>query len=140
MAQCLFGALWIELFQIGEQVHFSQQDQIGSTEDHRIFGRLVVPFCDREQGDIAVVAKVKTGGTDQIADILDKENVQGFKVHLMEGIMHHMGIKMAGASGRDLAGGDPLAADAVGIIFCFQVTLNHTNPQLIVECIDGRFQ
>ena len=75
-----------------------------------------------------MVTEVKTGGADQIADILDKENVQGFKVHLMEGIMHHMGIKMAGASGRDLAGGDPFAADAVGIILGFQIALNHTDP------------
>ena len=58
----------------------------------------------------------------------------------MQGVVHHVGIEVTGAAGRDLHGLDTASADATGIVLGFQVTFDDGHFQLAVQRLDGRLQ
>ena len=70
-----FGLFRREIIQHIQKVGFRQQHQIRDPEHGRIFRRLVVAFRRRQQRHIGVLAEIEAGRTDQIADILDKQDI-----------------------------------------------------------------
>jgi len=58
----------------------------------------------------------------------------------MQGIMHHVGIEVAGAAGADLDGRHPMSTDTLGIVFGFQITFNHGNLEFVSQEFHAGFQ
>jgi hypothetical protein len=54
--------------------------------------------------------------------------------------MHHVGIEMTGGTGDDLHRGYATGANALGIVFRFQVTFHHADAELVSQGIDGGLQ
>ena len=51
----------------------------------------------------------------------------------MQGVVHHVGVEVTGAARADLYCRYTLAADALGIVFRFEIALDHGDAQAPVE-------
>ena len=58
---------------IGQQVHFGQEQQISRSKDMRVLQGLVVSFNHRQDHDSPGFPQIEVRRTDQIPDILDKQ-------------------------------------------------------------------
>ena len=61
---------------VRQQVHLGDHRDLGAREDRRVLERLVVPLGHRQQRDLEVLAEVVGGRADQVADVLDEEDVE----------------------------------------------------------------
>ena len=139
-AQVGLGARGIEIVQHRQQVGLGEQQQVGGAEHHRILRRLVVALGGREQRHVAVLAEVETRGTDEIADILDEQDIQTRQLHMVQGVVHHVRVEMAGGAGGDLVRRHALGADARGVVLGFEVALDDGQAQFIPQRAEGGFK
>ena len=58
----------------------------------------------------------------------------------MQGIVHHVRIQMTCRARGNLVRGHAFGADAFGIVFGFEIALDHANTILIAQRINGCFQ
>ena len=86
-------------------IDFVNKDGGGPGENHRVFGGFVVAFGDREDGDFIRFAEVKGRGTDEVADVLDENQIEAVDGELVKGVANLRRGQMAGAVGIDLVGG-----------------------------------
>ena len=93
------------------------------------FAGLSSPSVDRQQHDIAVLAEVEARRAHQIADVLDEDDVEAGKRQVVQGVVHHAGVEMAGAAGGDLDRRHAVGADAAGIVVGFEVAFDHRDAE-----------
>ena len=74
----------------------------GGAEHLGIFEGLVLPFGDREDRHLVVLAEVEGGGADQIADVFDHQDVGCFQVEVLHAVADHMGVQMTAGTSVDL--------------------------------------
>ena len=87
-----------------------------------------------------MLAKIKARGTNEIADIFDKYDIDTIEIQVMECTVHHVRIEVAGASGRYLYRRHAFVPNPVSVVFRFKIALHNGDLQVRTECIDGRFQ
>jgi hypothetical protein len=92
------------------------------------------------QAPFQMLSEIEAGGTHQIAHVLDEEEVESVQRKMVQGVVHHVGVEMAGRTGGDLPGGDTMGPDALGIVLRLQVALDHTDPVFVFQGVDGRLQ
>ena len=51
-----------------------------------------------------------------------------------------LGIEMAGAAGGDLHGGQPMRADACGVVLGFEIALDDGHAQFVLQRVGRRFE
>ena len=103
------------------QVGLADHHHIGANEGGGVFERLVLPFAHREQHQPPVLAEVVGGRADQVAHVLDQQQVEGGQGATagLEGLDtagHHRRIEVAGLAGGDrhrLQAGGPQAGRVV---------------------------
>ena len=66
------------------QVHFGDDGNVGGVEDGWIFQRLVFAFGDRKQDQAEILAQIVGGGADQIADVLDEQEIELIELPIFE--------------------------------------------------------
>ena len=73
MLRCAAGR--VELDGRG-QVHLGDDGHVGRVEDGRVLERLVLALGHREEDQPQVLAQVEGGRADQVADVLDEQEVE----------------------------------------------------------------
>ena len=84
--------------------------------------------------------EIEAGRADQIADVLDEQQIDMVEVERMQRIVDHVGVEVTGLSRRDLDRGNAPAANALGVVLCFQVAFDHGDPDRVGQRIDRRLQ
>src|SRR5258705_8174992 len=94
------------------QIHLGHDCHIGAVQDGRILQRLVFAFRSGEQDEAEFFAEVIAGRADEIADIFNKEEIDGVELPSIERCFDHLRIEVADGSGSDLAhvAGSPVEA------------------------------
>src|SRR5215472_946368 len=67
-----------------------------------IFERLLLAFGDAQDNNLRSFAEVVARRTNQVTDILDKEQVEMFQAPIGKRLLDHARIEMASSSSRDL--------------------------------------
>jgi len=95
--------------------------------------RLVVPLGHTGDGHAGVLAEVKAHRADQVADILDEQQVHLAQGELVEGHAHLQGVEVTAAAGVDLHGGQAQGAHLVGIDARGHVPLDHRHATALAQ-------
>ena len=89
-------------------------------------------------------AEIEGGRADQVADVLDEQEVDIVAAHLflklVKTAMDHGSVEMAGAAGGQLDGRYAFCADSVGVPFGFDIPLDDTDPDFSLQGLDGMFE
>ena len=87
-----------------------------------------------------MLAEVEAGRTDEVADVLDEQQVEPVELHIVQCRVDHVGIEVTRAAGTDLHGGYALRPDAYGIVFRLEIAFDDADPEFRTERLDRRFQ
>src|ERR1019366_320354 len=110
------GPLGAKIIQQIEKIRFAQDHEITGPKDDGILGGFVVALCHAEQRDVAMLTKIKTRGTHEVPDVLDKQQVDARERMSMQRPVDQVGIEVAGGSCRDLHCRYAVCADARRIV------------------------
>ena len=126
--------------QVRQQIHLVQQHQPGVVEHLGVFERLVLPFGHGEHHHLVGLAKIKGSRADQVADVLDKQDIQLIQIKGLSGMHNHMGIQVAAGAGVDLldryaGGGDP-----TGVVIGLLITFDHGTAIVSGQVPQGALQ
>src|SRR5437868_1499677 len=125
---------------VGKQVDLVQHQQFRFKEDRWILQRLVFPFRHAKHDDLCCFAEVVTRGTNEVAHVLDKEEVDLFEFPVGEMALNHPGIKVACAAGGDLLDWKAKAAQSIGIVLGLNVTGKDSVAFSSGKCFQSAFQ
>ena len=92
----------IEIIQDGQEIGLGDQQQIGGAEHDRVLRRLVVAFCDGQQYPVTVLPQIEIRRANQVADVLDEQDINSGKTHGVQGVLHRVWVQMGSGAGRDL--------------------------------------
>ena len=84
-----------------------------------------------------MLPQVEAGRAHQVTDILDEHEIQTVQLQVMQGIVHHVGIQVAGAARGDLDRLHATLADPAGIVLGLEVTLDDGDGEFLAQGIDG---
>src|SRR5574340_297216 len=133
VAQVRFGLVRIEVIEHGQQIGLGQQHGVGGAEHHRVLRWLVVAFGYREERDVEILAEVEARPADQVADVLDEQDVDAVEIHVVHRVVHQMGVEVAGSAGDDLVCLYALGTDAKGVVLGFEVALDHRAGEFVLQ-------
>ncbi len=94
---------------------------------------LVVAFGHGGHQDALVRAELEAGRADQVADILDDQQVKVGQIHLGQGAVQHHSVEMALATGVDLDRRRPGRRRPVGVDAGGHVAVDHAHPPAPAE-------
>ncbi|GBE13231.1 hypothetical protein BMS3Abin13_01527 [bacterium BMS3Abin13] len=127
-----------------QEIGFGNEKALGTEKGLGILGRFVRALGNRDQHDPFVLAQVKGGRTDQVADVFDKDQVKTVHAALMlqpvQTLMNQPGIEVTGPAGGDLNHRRPFFPDPGRITLGFDVPFNDPETQLVAEMLDGMFK
>ena len=87
---------------IGRKVDLVDNEHIQTAINVGVFVGLVVAFGHGSDKDVGVRAKLESGRADEVADVLDDDQIQILERQLCQRHFDHVGIQMAIATGVDL--------------------------------------
>ena len=119
------------------QIKLADDHRVGLVEHGRIFQRLVLAVGDGEQHDAQVLAQIIAGRADEVADVLDDEEVQPGHIQLLDSAGHHVRFEMADRAGGDLDDRRAGLAQAAGVVVGGQVADNDGGLEARAEPADG---
>ena len=95
-------------------------------EHRRVFERLVLALGGRHQHEAQALAQVVGGGADQVADVLDPQQIQLrqrclLRLEPIEGAAHLGGLQVAALAGVDLECRQAGGAEAAGVVVGGQI-------------------
>ena len=96
--------------EVREQVDLREHDEIGLAEHHRVLERLVLALGDREGDDARGLPEVVDRRADEVAHVLEEEQVGALQVEPVEPVVHEARVEVAARARRD--------ADATGCPPC----------------------
>ncbi len=108
-------------FHRGGQIHLGEDGDVGRVEDSGVFQGLVFALRDGKEDQAQILAEIERGGTDEVADVLDKQKVEVVQVPAFEGVLHHRGFQMADRAGGDLPDGGLAPSQPASVIVGGQV-------------------
>ena len=111
------------------QIHFGQDRHVSGVEHGRVLERFIFSLGRREQDYPEVLSQVVNRGADQVADVLDDQDIQGIQVQLLDRPSHHLRLQMANRSRRDLNHGHSGGPKPFGIVVRGQVPDHHSHAQ-----------
>jgi len=112
------------------QIGLADQHQIGAVKHRRILERLVLSFGGGHQHHPQALAQVVGGGADQIAHILDPEQIQirqrqALRLQTIQGPAHLASLQMAALAGVDLQRRQAGGTQAAGVVVSGQIAHQH---------------
>lgn len=125
---------------IGQEVGLADDHEVGGPEHVRIFERLVLPLCYRQNDDLCMLAEVKQRGADEIADIFDQHHRTAGRSQLLESLCHHVGLKVASGSSVDLNRRCSGGANAFAVIGGGLVALDDEDRDFVPEVLNCALQ
>lgn len=87
-----------------------------------------------------MLAKIEARRTNKIADIFDEQHVDLVQRQVAQGAVNHPGIEMACISSGYLNDGNPMSANAPGIIIGFKVAFDDGDTALRRDGVDRRLE
>src|ERR1035441_2897715 len=112
------------------EIDLADEDHVRRLEHGRILQRLVFALGDRQQHDAQVLAQIVGGRTNEVADILDDQEVEVFQVKGLQGAAHHFRFEMADGAGGDLHDGGAGLAQPLRVVVGREVAYDHAGLQL----------
>ena len=117
-----------------EQVDLVDDDQLAGAEHERVLAGLVVALGDRGDHDPRVLADVELGGADEVADVLDDQQVDLVERDRRQRGAHHVRVEVAlaaeAAAGVELRDRDVQVGEPVGVERALHVALEHADAQV----------
>ena len=110
----------VEPHRLGE-VDLGDQGDVGGVEDGGVLERLVLALGDGEEDEAQALAQIVGGRADQVADVLDEEEVELVERPAVERGLHHRGLEVADRAGRDLPHRRAAPRQAGGVVFGGQI-------------------
>src|SRR5208282_455159 len=107
------------------QIALVQHDEVRGPKHRRIFERLVGAFGGTGHYHSKPLAEIEERGTNQIADVLDEEQVTVTEIEMMQRVVDLMRIEMTAEPRLHLAGGGTCGADARAVAVGRLVAFNH---------------
>ena len=77
------------------EVGLGDEDQVRRLEHHGVLERLVLALGDREDDDVGPLPEVVDGRADQVADVLDEEDVRAVEVEAVERPVEQLRVEVA---------------------------------------------
>jgi len=87
-----------------------------------------------------MLAEVERGGTHEIADILDEQQIKPRERQLMQSLVYEICVEMTGGARRNLHGRYAASTDARRVILGLQVALDDRDPVALGQRVDGGFK
>src|SRR6185369_14219957 len=91
---------------VGNKIYLVENDGISLVKHQRIFLRFFCTFGRAVNHDLQILAEIKLSWANEIADVLDKQNVKAFHIETVKSVMHHPCVEVANESGRYLISGN----------------------------------
>ena len=127
-----FAAFDVEI-EVGDHVHLVDDDEVADGEHEGVFEGFVVAFGHGENHGVAGCAGVELGGTDQVADVFEDNEIDLVKVEVVETLSGHLRIEVAHAAGMQLDGVHAgFLLDLAGIYVAVDVGLHHGHANFVL--------
>lgn len=125
---------------IGQEVGLADDHEVGRLKHVRIFERLVLALCYRQNDNLCLLAEVEQRGADEITDIFDQHHRATGRSKLLESLRDHVGLKVASRSSVDLNRRCPGGANAIAVIGGGLIALDDEDRNFVLEVLNGPFQ
>ena len=122
------------------QIRLVQHERADLVEEQGIFRRLVVAFGHAEDADLYGLAEIKFGGTRDIADVLDEQQIDLIQIQFREASLDQRRFQVARASREQLHDGHTEFLDALGVASGGDVAFEHRDAIAAIEKRDCLFQ
>ncbi len=119
-----------------QKIGLVQQQQVGRREHFRIFERLVLALRHGEHDDLMRFAEIKSGRTNEIADIFDEQQPAACKLQLVKAMADHMRVEMAALAGVDLDRRRARGANALRVVRRLLIALDDGDREPIFQFAD----
>ena len=140
LAQLSLDLRRVEIVHDPQQVALGHEHEVGVTEHDGVLGRLVVTFSDRQEHDVTMRTEREAGRAHEVPDVLDEYQRQRVELQLVQRVVHHVRVQMAGRPGRDLNRGNSVAADPGRVVVGLEVAFDHGAPELLSQRAHGRLE
>src|ERR1700753_4276373 len=125
---------------VRQQIDLVQDHQLRFTTDHWVFQRLVFAFGGAQHDDLGILAEIVARGTDQVADVLNKQQIERIEVPSVEMPIDHPGVKVASAPGSDLSHRVTVPPKTNGVVLGLKVAREDADPCRRSELLKRTFQ
>ena len=109
-----------------DQVHLGQQDEIGLLKHHGILERLVLPLGDRQRDDVCRLTQIVDRWADQVANVLDEEDVAVVRRKIMKSVMDEPSVEMTSGACRDRRRRDAGRVESIRVTVGGEVAAHRT--------------
>ena len=127
-------ALEVEV-EVRQQVDLVDQHELAGAEHQRVLQRLVLALGDRGDHHARVLADAELGRADEVADVLDDQQVDLVQRQRGQRRAHHVGVEVALAAearvGVELRHRHVQAGEPVGVDRALHVALEHADAHAV---------
>ena len=120
--------------QVGQQVDLVHHHQLAGAEHQRVLQRLVLALGDRAHHGLGVLAHAELGRADQVAHVLDHQQVDPVQRQVGQRGAHHVGVQVAlaaeAAVGVQLHHRHVQRGQPVGVQAALHVALQHAHAHV----------
>ena len=106
----------------------------------RVLHRLVFALGGRDDRDLHALAEIEHGRANQVADVLDHEDLTRHQVEALNRLRHHVSLQMAAGTGIDLNRAGAGGANALGIVGGHLIALDDRDAGPAGQLFDGAFE
>ncbi len=87
-----------------------------------------------------MLAQIETRGTDEISDVFDEYNVELGQRQIVQRVVDHPRIQMAGVAGRNLYRGNTMCANTPRIVVGLEISFDDREAEVRLERFDRHLQ
>ena len=102
-----------------------------------IFKRLVLTLGYRKHNHLVMLTQVERSRTDQVADILDQQQIQMIKIKRFGAMHDHMGVQMTPGAGVDLFDRNSGSCNSLRIIVGLLIPLDNGATEALFQVMQG---
>jgi hypothetical protein len=122
------------------KIDLIDKDHVSFVEHDRILLRLFGAFRYTANDSAQGLAEIEGRWTDEIANVLDNEQIEVVYGECLECAFDHARIEMAHGSGRDLMGANAERFNPLGIEVGLKIAFNDGDPQLSAKSVERSFE
>ena len=122
---------------MGQKINFVEKHDVGVVKHGRIFERLVLALRYTQNDNLVVFTQIERSRTDQVAHILDQENIQVFQVKILNCMADHMGIQVAAGTGIDLPHRNPGCRNPHRVVVSLLIALDDGKAEFLPQVMQG---
>jgi len=124
----------------GREVHLVEQQHGGGGDDVGVLGGLVIALGHTEHADLQILAQIEAHRADQVAHVLDEQQVDRIEVQLPHRLADLVGVEAAALAGVDLHDMRGPASESLGVARGGQVADDHPRAANAGESLQRRLQ